>query len=86
MIVSFGSIGLGLMWGWLIVLTVRTPRKRPFTNALALLLATAAIAATQFYFSGHPSLIRFFIATFLAYFAHMVWLRGLQQRKNNKGS
>lgn len=82
MLVSLGSIGLGLMWGWLLVLALRMPVKRPFVTAVVLLSATGAVASMPFLFSGGPSLIRFIVAAALAAYAHKVWLRRLSQQKN----
>ncbi|MCA9932147.1 MAG: hypothetical protein KC419_26870 [Anaerolineales bacterium] len=79
MLISLGSIGWGLMWGWLLVLAIRVPVKRPFLQAVALLIATSTVGTVQFLFSGWPSLARFLIAVALALFTHLLWLRRLQQ-------
>ncbi|KAA3662671.1 MAG: hypothetical protein DWQ04_12775 [Chloroflexi bacterium] len=80
MVVSLGSIGLGLMWGWLLVLASRMRVKRPFIHTTSLILATIALGVVQFLFAGGPALVRLAVAIVFAAFAHIIWLRSIQQQ------
>ena len=80
LVVSLGSIGLGLMWGWLLMLVSRMRVKRPFIHTISLILATIALGIVQYLFAGWPALIRFVIAMLFALFAHIIWLRSIGQQ------
>ena len=80
LVISLGAIGLGLMWGWLLVLASRMPAKRPFIHTLFLILATAAVGVVQYYFAGWQTLVSLIFAMLFAVFAHLVWLRSIRQQ------
>lgn len=76
-----GSIGIGLVWGWLLVLLVnRPPRQRPYRNLLAVAIFTVGLAGLLYVLTAVPALIAFFLALILAFSIHFAWLHQLRTR------
>ena len=78
MVVFLGSVGLGLVWGWLLVLTSRIRVKRPFIHTTALILASIALGVVQYLYAGWPALVTLLVAMLFAIFTHIVWLRSIR--------
>lgn len=76
---SFGGLGMGLVWGWLLILvgSNRTASRRPILDFLALGLATLLIALQQLWLANVKTLIFFVIATAFAFVMHLAWRRSL---------
>ena len=80
-VTTIGGIGMGLMWGWLLVLVGGRGRpKRPFITILALILATILVALQLFFLTGWPTLPYFLASTALSLMVHLGWRQEL--RKN----
>lgn len=76
---SLGSVGMGLVWGWLLVL-VRgfQPTQSPFRNFIPLVLATAFFAQQLYMFSGGQALLLFLGAATISLAVHLTWRRSLK--------
>jgi hypothetical protein len=80
---AFGSVGIGLVWGWLIgSLTGRT--YRPVRTFLSIFLVTSAIAAQVMLFLDWIRLLLFLGAALFALFIHIEWRSTLLQLKNSQ--
>jgi hypothetical protein len=76
-----GSIGLGLVWGWLLILVGgRGVWKRPFLTPLLLSLATLLIAVYLLSFTNFPTMLIFLLAATVAAFFHLAWQHELRRR------
>jgi hypothetical protein len=74
-----GSVGMGLVWGWLLVLVGwRAPR--PFITIPALGLATLLTTLSLFLFTTWPTPLYFLAAALLTLIIHVSWRQEL--RKN----
>ncbi len=79
---TFGSVGIGLVWGWLIgSFTGRV--NRPARSSISILLATLIIVAQVILFLDWVRLLFFFGAALFALFLHIEWRRKLLQLKNS---
>lgn len=76
---TIGSVGLGLVWGWWLVLVGRQNRKRPFPTLLALILPTILLPLLLVRFHQWPAALAFLIASLLAFFTHLAWQQKLRQ-------
>lgn len=76
-----GSLGAGLAWGWLIVLTVGRgrPRRRAL-NLLAALLASGLVASEFYLYLGARAPLYFLFAAVLAAWLHLAWREQLTRR------
>lgn len=75
-----GSIGLGLVWGWLLTLAGSRGR-RIWRNAIWLGITTGILAYTIYQlFNDWTPAIYFMGATVTAVLLHMAFLQGLQLR------
>jgi hypothetical protein len=54
-----GAGGMGVVWGWLVILLGRNGRGRRIAGAAWLALATAALAAESRWLGGGPALVAF---------------------------
>ena len=72
-----GTVGMGLMWGWLVALVSRPPVKRPFLQAFILVLVTALPAWQTIWFYGIPGLVSFLLAAIIATSVHIGWQQQL---------
>ncbi len=80
-ITSIGSVGIGLMWGWLLILFGgRGHAKRPWRNILALGLATMLLALQLFLYSSWQTVLIFLVAAILSFAIHLAWHRALRSR------
>lgn len=79
-IVPLGGVGIGLVWGWLLVLVgdSQGPRERPFRNAFALTLATFLLGLCLFLLSNGQNLFLFALATPFSLMLHFAWRRSLR--------
>lgn len=76
-----GSIGIGLVWGWLLVLLVnRPPHRRPYINLLVVVIFTVWLAWLLYALTAVPALVTFFLALILAFSVHFAWLHQLRTR------
>jgi hypothetical protein len=80
MLITFlGSIGVGLVWGWLIASAPSSVRK-PILNVLLLSVATALILAEVLWLAGWRSAAFVFGAAGIAFLMHRGWRRVLHDR------
>jgi hypothetical protein len=73
-----GAGGMGVVWGWLVVLLGRNGRGRRIAGAAWLALATAALAAESGWLGGAPALVAFVAGAPLGVCLHAAlrrWLR-----------
>ena len=77
MIAMLGSITMGLVWGWLLVLMAGHGRQ-PWRSLLLLGLATL-LAALLFFLLAAPQPLVFFPAAALSLLLHLGWRRSLRQ-------
>lgn len=76
-----GSIGMGLVWGWLLILVGgRGVWKRPFLTPFLLSLATLIITAYLFSFTDFSTSLLFLFAATVAAFFHLAWQHELRRR------
>jgi hypothetical protein len=77
---SLGSVGMGLVWGWLLVLIggSSTPGKRPFRNFLALSLATIIFGLHFLLFGSEQTLFLFLLAVPCSLILHLAWRQSLR--------
>ena len=84
MIALFGSIGIGLVWGWLLVLLCgRCRPQRPLLAFLLITGATALIFLQVFLFTDWRASLYFVGALALALFAHLGWRENLRKRASS---
>ena len=74
-----GSVGLGLVWGWLIG-SLGGRVRRPLLDGLALGAGTLLLAGQVAMLAGLDALPRFFGAVMLALLLHLAWRRELRAR------
>ncbi len=79
--VTIGSVGLGLVWGWWLVLAGEARWKRPFPILLALILPTILLPLLLGWFHQWPTALAFLIAAALAFFTHLAWRQELRQER-----
>lgn len=81
---SMGSAGLGLVWGWLLVLVWReAPGKRPLRTTAALFLATALISWQLYLFANWPQMIVFGVTAVIAFSIHLAWRTRLRNETSH---
>jgi hypothetical protein len=73
-----GSIGFGLVWGWLLGMLDRTPL-RAVTSAWAS-AATLLLGAVVYFFARSPGTIFFLGVAILTLLLHLGWRRHLSRR------
>lgn len=72
-----GTIGIGMVWGWLLIL-IGDPLVKPWRNGLLLTLATLPVAAMVWALGGQSLL---FVATaVITLIIHIAWRSQLHQR------
>jgi hypothetical protein len=76
---SLGSIGLGLVWGFLLG-KFDSGILRPQLVAGVLLAATTVVTAEVFWLAGLRATPYFLLATLTALFVHAQWRRGQTDR------
>lgn len=74
-----GSLGMGLMWGWLISVP-KGRNRQPARTFLALGLATLTLGSEVFIFADWRALALFLGASALAFLIHLGWRRELRGR------
>jgi hypothetical protein len=81
LIASLGSIGAGLVWGWLLALLGGRGRVRPsLRDVLLLSIATVLLALQVLWFTNWGTLALFAGATTLALLLHLGWCQELRER------
>jgi hypothetical protein len=79
LITTLGSIGLGLVWGWLMG-SFSGRSGRLLRNGLVLSATTLAFAAEVFLLAGWQAVAFFLGATAFALLSHVLWRRDLRRR------
>jgi len=79
LITTVGSMGLGLVWGWLMG-SLSGRGGRLLRNGLALSAATLAFAAEVILLAGWQAVAFFLGATALALLSCVLWRRDLRRR------
>lgn len=75
-----GSLGLGLVWGWLIGILSRALPARSLLHYLALGLATALLALETWLLVDWRAAVFFVAAATLALCLHLIWLHSLRRQ------
>lgn len=78
-ITLLGSIGIGLVWGWLIS-RLDGSVHRVLSSVLAVGVSTLLLAAEIYLFSSWRGVFLFLSAVSLAWLLHLGWRRELRQR------
>jgi hypothetical protein len=81
-IVSFGAIGFGLVWGWLLGLYDVRPDKLAGTIT-SLAGASVLGAGVTAWIGGFSATAPFLVATLIALFVHSQWRSELRKRYRN---
>ena len=79
MLITLGSLGVGLVWGWLIAGASHSVRK-PIRNVLLLSIATSFISAEVIWLAGWRAFPSLLGAAGGAFLAHLAWRRRLSER------
>ncbi len=80
---TIGSLGLGLTWGWLLILIWRdVPGKRTFRHTSAAIFATSLISLQLFLLTDWRQVIVFGITAVIAFSVHLVWRIRIQNKIN----
>jgi hypothetical protein len=74
-----GSIGLGLVWGWLIGF-LDSPILRPGLVVVASTISTVILTGEVYWFAGLRTTPTFLIAVGLGLFLHSRWRREFRRR------
>lgn len=79
-ITSLGSVGIGLVWGWLLVMISRAPFPvaRPLRTFIALSLATVALSMQLYWLGGGRSLVLSLMMMALSFVIHLAWRYSLR--------
>ncbi len=81
LITMIGTVGMGLVWGWLLLLIGgRGQAKRPFLTPFFLFLATFLVTVYLFLLTTLAASILFLIAALLTAFFHLAWQQELRRR------
>jgi len=78
-IVTFGAIGFGLVWGWLLGLCNLRPEKLPITIT-SLAAGSVLGAAVTAWIGGVSATAPFSVAALIALFVHSQWRSELRKR------
>ena len=78
-VIALGSVGIGMVWGWLLGSFAGRVR-HPFRTGIAAGLATAAVAGGCFLLAGSRPLPLLLGATALAALLHAGWRQQLARR------
>ena len=79
LITMLGSMGLGLVWGWLMG-SLSGRGGRLLLNGLALSTATLVFAIEVFLLAGWRALALFLVAAASTLLLHVLWRRELRKR------
>ena len=77
-----GIIGLGMVWGWLLLL-VGDPLTRPWRNALLLTLASTPLAGLVWWITNIGLMLLFLATAVVTFIIHLAWRSQLRQRTNS---
>lgn len=76
-----GSVGTGLVWGWLVVLIWReVPGKRPLRHVMASLLATFLVGGLFIWLTDWIHLFVFGGTAVFAFILHLAWRTRLRNQ------
>ena len=75
-----GSLGIGLMWGWLLILVSNQQPQQPERHILLLLIATAVMVSQIYSMNGLPAVWVFLITAVFSGIIHLSWRRRLRQQ------
>ena len=78
-----GGVGLGLVWGWWLVLAASPTRARSARSALVLGSSSLAIVAGIALLAGPPSVVAAIVAAGSASVAHLAFKGALRQRHHH---
>jgi hypothetical protein len=79
LITLLGSIGVGMVWGWLLAGVSGSGRK-PILNVLLLSVATTLLLAEVLWLAGWRSAVFLLGAAGMAFLIHRCWRRVLYNR------
>jgi len=84
LISSIGSLGIGLMWGWLLVLLRgQAAAQRPSWRVLLILfLATAALSGLIAWLADGLTVLLFGGTAVISFIVHLAWRHALAERRN----
>jgi hypothetical protein len=75
---SFGSVGMGLVWGWLLVLAGGSGSSRRRVRSIIVFVLATILIATQLYsFAGGQRLQHFLVSAVISLLLHLAWRRAL---------
>ena len=81
--VIMGGVGMGLVWGWLLILVWPVvPGKRPFRNIAAIFLATTLVGFQHLLFTDWRQALVFLGTAVIGFSAHLAWRHRLQNEAN----
>lgn len=75
---TLGTMGLGLVWGWLIGSLMRRVH-RPWKTILSVLLATMVVSAQVLWLMDSARLLYFYGATLIGWVIHIELHRNIRQ-------
>jgi len=78
-----GGVGLGLVWGWWLVLAASPTRARSARSALVLGSSSLALGAGIALLAGVPSVVAVVLAAGLASTAHIAFKSALRQQRHH---
>jgi hypothetical protein len=74
-----GSIGIGLVWGWLVG-TLEGRVQRSLRGIVGAIVSTIAVAITIYGFESWSGLALFFLSAGIALLTQLAWRRSLRSR------
>ncbi len=78
-----GSLGIGLVWGWLAAMIAIAPpplTRKNLKALIALATGTASLAGMVISFMGWRLALVFLVGAVFAYVTHRVWLNSLRRK------
>lgn len=70
---TLGSVGLGMVWGWWLVLVGGARWQRPWPTLLTLIFPSILLLLFLGWRHQWPTALAFLIASLLAFFTHIAW-------------
>lgn len=74
-----GSLGLGLVWGWWLVLIGRTGWPRPLRSLFTLIFPTLLLLVLLWSMADGVTAVLFLAAVIVSLFIHLAWRQKLAQ-------
>ncbi len=81
---TIGGVGLGLVWGWWLVLVGRQWGKRPFPTFLVLVSPTLLLSLLLGWLHPWPTALAFLLAAAISFFTHLAWQQKLRQAQESE--